>query len=552
MAEQDQKDQIILDQLRQIEEFSAQHPRVFDESRGALRVFTYGTAGFRMHADYLESVVYRVGLLAALRSRNLDGSTIGVMITASHNPPEDNGVKLIDPQGEMLEASWEAFATKFANADSDVDLARAYLDLSESLNINLEKPANVVYARDTRASGPALAAALKDGLTASGAAMTNYEVLTTPQLHYIVKSINTASTPTPYGEPNEMGYYAKLSDAFAAVMADKGPAIVTVDAANGVGGTQLRKLADSIDDKFLQINIVNNASDSPEKLNALCGADFVKTQQTLPAGTEPVPLALHASLDGDADRIVFYYVDQAKRFFLLDGDKIASLAAMFIQELLVQAGLQNKIRVGVVQTAYANGSSTRYIQEVLKVPVTVTPTGVKHLHHAAQQYDVGVYFEANGHGTVLFSAAAARELASFEAQSPGQQSAVTNLARLIDVINQTVGDAMSDLLLVVTILAHKAWGPADWNSAYTDLPNRLVRVVVRDRFGFKTEDAERRLVEPVGVQAQIDDLVNKYKLGRSFVRASGTEDAVRVYAEAETRLEADELALKVADLVKNY
>ena len=37
------------------------------------------------------------------------------MITASHNPEEDNGVKLIDPFGEMLEMSWEAYATKLAN-----------------------------------------------------------------------------------------------------------------------------------------------------------------------------------------------------------------------------------------------------------------------------------------------------------------------------------------------------------------------------------------------------------------------------------------------------
>ena len=32
----------------------------------------------------------------------------------------------------------------------------------------------------------------------------------------------------------------------------------------------------------------------------------------------------------------------------------------------------------------------------------VTPTGVKYLHEAAHHYDCGVYFEANGHGTVLF------------------------------------------------------------------------------------------------------------------------------------------------------
>jgi phosphoacetylglucosamine mutase len=36
----------------------------------------------------LGSVMYKVAILASLRSKKLNGSTIGVMITASHNPEE--------------------------------------------------------------------------------------------------------------------------------------------------------------------------------------------------------------------------------------------------------------------------------------------------------------------------------------------------------------------------------------------------------------------------------------------------------------------------------
>lgn len=43
-----------------------------------------------------------------------------------------------------------------------------------------------------------------------------------------------------------------------------------------------------------------------------------------------------------------------------------------------------------------------------KVPVACVPTGVKHLHQKAVEYDIGVYFEANGHGTVIFSGLASR------------------------------------------------------------------------------------------------------------------------------------------------
>ena len=166
------------------------------------------------------------------------------------------------------------------------------------------------------------------------------------------------------------------------------------------------------------------------------------------------------------------------------------------------------------------------------------------------RFDTGIYWEANGHGTSLFSEKTLLRIAKHQPQSPAQADNLNILKALTHLINQTVGDALSDLLLVEVILARKGWGPQQWINNYHDLPNRLVRVEVRDRGIFKAVDAERKLESPAGLQAQIDSLVGKYQSGRSFARASGTEDAVRVYAEAATRAEADDLASKVAGLVK--
>jgi phosphoacetylglucosamine mutase len=120
----------------------------------------------------------------------------------------------VDPHGEMLESSWEAHATTLANAQGTSGFITALEAFIATTSIDLSVPANVVYARDTRPSGPALIAALEDGLKAIGAQTRNAGVTTTPVLHYLVRTSNTKGTPEAYGEDTEEGYYSKLSSAF--------------------------------------------------------------------------------------------------------------------------------------------------------------------------------------------------------------------------------------------------------------------------------------------------------------------------------------------------
>ena len=63
------------------------------------------------------------------------------------------------------------------------------------------------------------------------------------------------------------------------------------------------------------------------------------------------------------------------------------------------------------------------------------PTGVKHLHHAALAFDVGVYFEANGHGTVVFAQEAERRIRE---EAGKNNEAAKRMADVIDVINQVI------------------------------------------------------------------------------------------------------------------
>lgn len=146
-----------------------------------------------------------------------------------------------------------------------------------------------------------------------------------------------------------------------------------MDCANGVGAGAIETLAKHIG-SILPLHALNTDTTTPGALNSQCGADYVKTKQSLPpsiasAGHLANPNTRGCSLDGDADRLIYYYLRDGKTFRLLDGDKIAVMVALYLGDLVARAKLgEESLTVGIVQTAYANGSSTKFLKSVGQYP----------------------------------------------------------------------------------------------------------------------------------------------------------------------------------------
>ena len=561
------------------------YPLVDDET-----FYPYGTAGFRFKVECMDGILLRVGIVSAiLLSQQPDGEDMGLMVTASHNDESYNGVKLSNPDGSMISPDQEKLLVQWVN-ERNLQQWKEYLSTTIMTNTTTTTTSstNAVFhvGRDTRSHSERLTDLAIQGANAMGATVQNHGILTTPMLHSIVLHSNPkyllGSSIEP--SPSRLGYIQAMTESYLQLVQaivpspskdedksnndddnnnnnnNKTPPLY-VDCACGVGYDAVQQVVQTIllmkeeEEMTAATRVIipqNKPGDGP--LNITCGSEHVQKQLKPPTwysneANKQMERNYCCSLDGDADRIVFFSSAKDHELTtLLDGDKIAVLIAHFIKKELNQLYAANntlpKITMGVVQTAYANGASTLYLQETLKVPVVVTKTGVKHLHHAAMEFDVGVYFEANGHGTVLFSE---------KYHQLVESTNNTSLQLLPRLINPAVGDALSDLLLVDALLQHLEWSLEDWNSnLYKDLPSRQLKVKVKDRSIVKCNSNETKCISPETLQPALELAMKDIPGSRTFCRASGTENVVRIYAEAPTRVEADQLAIIAAALVHEH
>jgi phosphoacetylglucosamine mutase len=131
---------------------------------------------------------------------------------------------------------------------------------------------------------------------------------------------------------------------------------------------------------------------------------------------------------------------------------------------------------------------------------------------------------------------------------------------------KAVGDAQAVFFMIEAILMVLKMEPEDWENFYSDLPNRTTKVEVKDKSKVVNTWDQTRCLEPKGfslkkiiklvkildLQDTIDEIVKAIPKGRSFVRPSGTEDVLRIYAEADTVEHTLEISKKVTEAILGH
>lgn len=380
---------------------------------------------------------------------------------------------------------------------------------------------------------------------------------------------------------------------------------IYVDCSNGVGGLKLDKFTPIF--KMLQKNIikVNYLKEKTDVLNVRCGSHYVHSKNEMPRNMqrEKIIGKKCCSLDGDADRIVYFYVKEndiekekekiehakengvkernevTERVVVIDGTKMICLLFKFITNLLSRIRLDQsylmesnktirKISIFIINTAYANSSCINYLEHIIKqaereieifkyikVQIKYAKTGVKHLERLAKESSIGIFFEPNGHGTIFANIVELDEWA--QNLHITDDVAFATLLKYILCFSQTTGDALIDFALIELTLKFLNLTIKDWDAFYELSPSACTHIICKKSHlqHFQTHpEHEQYLMKPISLQKQIEEIVHQidFKHGRCFVRPSGCEPLIRIYAEAETSQKMQQIIYQVKHIVQEY
>lgn len=398
-----------------------------------------------------------------------------------------------------------------------------------------------IVGRDTRASGEFLDHAISAGLASSGVDVTRVGILPTPAIAHLTATqdidlgVVISASHNPF-QDNGIKFFArggyKLDDALEdeieallgtvddlptgagvgrvikgetvadqnyinhlvdSVATDLSGLRIVVDASNGaassVGPAALRAAGAEV--------IVINASPDGLNINADCGS-------THPEQLQNYVVSVHADMgvayDGDADRCLA--VDAQGN--LVDGDQIMGLLAV---------GMKADGTLGSDTLVVTVMSNLGLLLAMKEHGIRTVQTGVGDRYVLERMLQGGYTLG-------------------------GEQS-----GHVIDTIHATTGDGVLTSLRIAARMKRTGKSLAELASIVQRLPQTLVNVKGVDKASAGTNAVVQKAVEEA--EAELGST------GRVLLRPSGTEPLVRVMVEAATQEQADEVANRLADVVKS-
>lgn len=428
-------------------------------------------------------------------------------------------------------------ARGIAGSELTADLAMK-IGASAAYILGENKKIKVIVGMDTRYSGDMLACAVNAGLLSMGADVIFAGVVPTPAVSFLVTHLNAdmgvmisaSHNPAKYNGIklfNNKGY--KLADEIEEkiehyILDEKLPEStnigryerdenlknkyinflytlandynglkVVVDCANGSASATAPTL-------FEKLNV--NAKiifDNPDgvNINDNCGSTHL---DALISKVKEVQADLGIAYDGDADRCLLVTNDGD----VIDGDYVLAICGKYLKE---KGRLNNNAIVGTVMS----NLGLRKFCESENINFVATKVGDRYVLEEMLNKDYVIGGEQSGH--VIF-----KEYAN-------------------------TGDGELTSLMVLNILSERKCKLSELLSVMDKYPQVLVNVNV-------TKEGKTSF----GEDAEINVLIKKYEEelngdGRILIRASGTENLIRVMIEGKNTEEISRMANDIADLI---
>lgn len=402
--------------------------------------------------------------------------------------------------------------------------------------------ARVLLGRDTRASGPGIAAALAEGLVAAGLRVFDGGVLTTPATQTLCReegfalAIVVSASHNP-AEDNGVKAFGgdgrKLADADEEELerlidADRGPAAavpggscvadpdagaryvafvrnaalpsldlrgatVALDCAHGAASFVGPRLLDAFGARIFAYH----AAPDGENINRDAGVFFV--ERLRPAVADAAP-AIGVALDGDADRALF--VDETGR--VRDGDDVVGVLAVDLKRRGLLPGAR------IVTTVMSNFGLTVHLR---RHGIEQESTAVGDRHVAARMEATGAVLGAEPSGHVILR------------DGP-----------------RWYGDGLYTALRVMDVMRRTGKTLAELCAGIEKYPQVLLNVRVKEKPPVESIEGL-----PAAMRAAETALAGE---GRVLLRYSGTEKLLRVMVEGRDGGLVERLAAGMADVVR--